>query len=326
MTLAEHILNQSAATDSLAANAPAIPVERLAVAGPRSCVYQIERLILGIERPEVREIVGTVFQNLLGLIECLDLIESHLRQVDAADETYALFQLIHDEARTLVQYIRTDALSSSAMSAELLDTLDGITFALSHDLQRVFEPNALAALTDNPTHIVIGKLYRAHDVLTNCLQHSTITLAMIFDPDLIGARLFNNSDMRYRQSLQLCEDIASLLQLVEDCETINTDEAGSRLSAGIDSFRQESLEYLMYSDWPQFESFSERMALPAKSQERESTLHQFRCYLETLLGQVRMRAVLANVFPVQFGEIDETSIAHAFVDETEISSPLALAG
>ena len=30
-------------------------------------------------------------------------------------------------------------------------------------------------------------------------------------------------------------------------------------------------------------------------------LHQFRCYLETLLGQIKMRAVLANVTPAQFG-------------------------
>jgi len=325
MTLAEHILNQSAATESLP-NQPKLPAQSLVAGGPRTCGYQLERLILGIECPEVREIVGTVFQNLLGLIECLDLIESHLRQVDAADETFALFQVIHDEARSLVDFIRTDALSSSSMSEELLDTLDGITFALSHDLQRVFEPHALASMTDNPKHVVIGKMYRAHDVLTNCLQQSTITLAMVFDPNLIGAKLFNNSDMRYRQSLQLCEDIARLLKLVEDCETTKTDEAGSCLSAGTDKFRQESLECLMYSDWPQFESFCERIALPAESQERESTLHQFRCYLETLLGQVRMRAVLANVFPVQFGEIDDNLVATSFADETEIPTPLALAG
>lgn len=326
MTLAEHILNQAAATDSLSVGRPAPSPYSLVAAGPRSCGYQLERLILEIERPEVREIVGTVFQNLLGLIECLDLIESHLRQVDAADETFALFQVIHDEARALVDFIRTDALGSSSMSEELLDTLDGITFALSHDLQRVFEPASLASMTDNPKHVVIGKMYRAHDVLTNCLQQSTITLAMVFDPDLIGAKLFNNSDMRYRQSLQLCADITRLLQLVEDCENTKTDEAGSRLSAGIGNFRQDSLECLMYSDWPQFESFCERMALPSGSQERESTLHQFRCYLETLLGQVRMRAVLANVFPVQFGAIEENLVATSFADETEIPSPLALAG
>jgi hypothetical protein len=141
--------------------------------------------------------------------------------------------------------------------------------------------------------------------------------------------------MRYRQSLQLCEDIAALIQLVDDFEKINTGLAHSNLSAGIYRFRLEGMESLMYSDWPQFESFCERMALePADSPELKSTVHQFRCYLETLLGQVRMRAVLANVFPVSFGEVNNSLIA-SFTDdgtpqtenqEEGTASPLALAG
>jgi hypothetical protein len=70
----------------------------------------------------------------------------------------------------------------------------------------------------------------------------------------------------------------------------------------------------MYSDWPQFESFCERIKVAAPSPlELEPVLHQFRCYLETLLGQVRMRAVLANVLPVQFG-------AEEFMDKLEQSN------
>jgi hypothetical protein len=60
------------------------------------------------------------------------------------------------------------------------------------------------------------------------------------------------------------------------------------------------MECLMYSDWPQFEGFCEKIKV-IESPELESVLHQFRCYLETLLGQVRMRAVLTDVFPIQFG-------------------------
>lgn len=336
MTLPKQFSEQTSAADSSSANRISDKLPRFATAGQKSCGYQIDKVIQSIAHSGVREIVSTVFQNLLGLLECLDLVESHLRQVDSAEETFALFQVIHDEAGTLVDFIRTDALNSSFLSEELLDTLDGITFALSHDLRRVFEPNSFAPLAHNTKHVVVGKLYRAHDVLTNCLQQSTITLAMVFDSDLVGAKLFNNSDMRYRQSLQLCEDIAGLIQLVDDFEKINTGLAHSHLCAGLDRFRLESMECLMYSDWPQFESFCDRMALePADSPELKSTVHQFRCYLETLLGQVRMRAVLANVFPVQFGEVDSSLDASSIVgeptpqkedQEDETAGPLALAG
>jgi hypothetical protein len=282
---------------------------------PASCGDEIDRVVQQISPPAAREIVDAVFQNLLALLECLDLIESRLRQVDEADETFALFQAIHDEARRLVDFIRTNALNNPAINEQLVDTLDGITFALSHDLQRVFEANPRGPLSENTSHVVVGKLYRAHDVLTNCLQQSTITLAMVFDSELVGARLFNNSDMRYRQSLQLYQDLNDLIELVETSEHNRAAPACVNLSAGIEKFRNESLECLMYSDWPQFESFCERIAVtPSESAEFGSALHQFRCYLETLLGQVRMRAVLANVFPIQFGEGDNRLSATSFDD------------
>ena len=151
--------------------------------------------------------MAPVFQDLLRLLECVGLVETYLRQVDAAEETVALFQLIHDEARKLVEFIRTDALNSDLLTKELADTLDGIMFAVNHDLQRLFDSGPRGSFSDKTAQVVVGKLYRAHDILTNCLQQSTITLAMVFDPELIGAKLFNNSELRHRQSLQLCQDL-----------------------------------------------------------------------------------------------------------------------
>ncbi len=319
MILSTLTSNQSTPAESLVGVRPAIePQVSHAAPDHASSHLQIHRVVSEIESPPERQLVGAIFQDLLRLLECLSLIETHLRQVDAAAETFALFQIIHDEARVLVDFIREDGLSCVGTNEDLFDSLDGITFAVNHDLQRVFEtPDSAANKIPNPSpHVVLGKLYRAHDILTNCLQQSTITLAMMFDPELVGTRLFNNSDLRYRQSLQLCQDLSALTQLVQTAEKPwppNRQRARdgadssdlSSLTAGIEKFRNESMACLMYSDWPQFESFCERIKVPATSAaELAPVLHQFRCYLETLLGQVRMRAVLANVFPIQFGAND----------------------
>jgi hypothetical protein len=343
MILPTLISNQPTPAKSLAGAHPRSEDTPASQAAPdhTSCRLQINRVVNEIESPQVREIVGAVFKDLLRLLECLGLIESHLRQVDAATETFALFQLIHDEARILVEFIREDGLNCLGLDEELADTLDGITFAVNHDLQRVFEaaPHATNSETlPSSPHVVLGKLYRAHDVLTNCLQQSTITLAMMFNPELVGARLFNNSDMRYRQSLQLCEDLSALIRLLETAEkpellggspasggVDTTFESNlARLMAGIEKFRGESMECLMYSDWPQFESFCERIKVgPPSATALESVLHQFRCYLETLLGQVRMRAVLANVFPVQFGAGEPTHLTPGGDENSmQFSAPL----
>lgn len=267
------------------------------------CRSQTDRVVHEIESPEVREIVGIVFHDLLRLLECVSLIESHLHQINEAEETFALFQMTHGEACALVKFIREDALTCEALNEELCDTLDGIAFAVNHDLQRVFETKQRESIEETSGQVVVGKLFRAHDVLTNCLQQSTIGLAIMFDPELVGAKLFNNFDMRYRQSVQLCEDLSTLLELVEACGKTREEPGFANLTAGIKKFCNESMECLMYSDWPQFESFCEKIQL-ASTPELEPVLHQFRCYVETLLGQVKMRAVLANVSAIQFGAND----------------------
>ncbi len=293
------ITNSSSNRSSLTSVVRSTQTFGLATSEGHACRSQISAVVRDIESSAVKEIVTVVFDDLLRLLECLDLIEVHLRKVDSADQTFALFQLIHDDARALVDFVQTEVLRPEAVTGELFDTLDGISFAVNHDLQRVFETNPSPS-GEGKTHAIAGRLYRAHDVLTNCLQQSTITLAMVFDPELNGARLFNNSDMRFRQSLELCEDLAQLIQLVEAVEE-NPAEFGP-LVDGIQKFRNESMELLMYSDWPQFENLCEQIDPQRKAQQLEDVLHQFRCYLETLLGQVRMRAVLANVFPLGFGD------------------------
>lgn len=323
MILPTFISNQlTPATSFPAAHLDQRSLARARIIDHTSCRLQIDRVVRQIESPEVRKIVNTVFKDLLRLLECLDLIESHLRQVDSAEETFALFQIIHDEARLLVDYIREDGLNCAAMDEELIDTLDGITFAVNHDLQRVFESEQRRTGAPQSSHLVLGKLYRAHDLLTNCLQQSTIALAVMFDPEVVGTRLFNNSDMRYRQSLQLCEDLAALSRLLDVCGNTLDESSLTDLLAGVEKFSNESLECLMYSDWPQFESFCERIDLAGTSWlDLEPVLHQFRCYVETLLSQVRMRAVLANVFPIQIGA-DNSSQSQ---DQQLVWDPFAIA-
>ncbi len=116
MILSNLISNELMPTVSLAID-PA-PDDRLPVGfrapDANKCRGQLECVAREIEPTEVRDVVETVFNDLLRLLECLSLIESHLRQVDAAEETFALFQIIHDEARVLVEFIRRDGLNCDA--------------------------------------------------------------------------------------------------------------------------------------------------------------------------------------------------------------------
>lgn len=256
------------------------------------CRSYLENLVEGISGLRIRRVVGTVFQDLLRLLECLSIIEGHLRHVNTAEETLVFFQLIRDEARSLIEFIKTDALNCKEVSGELADTLDGLAFALGHDLRRVFE-GEYETSAESSAYVILGRVHRAHDVLTNCLQQSTISLALVYDPTLTVTQLFNNAEMRCRQSLKLCSDLECLRDLVQDFVDGRT--TTGELNSGLETFRSDSLEFLMYSDWPQFESYCERISVSGEAASGlAEVLHEFLCYLETLARQVKMRAVLAD--------------------------------
>jgi len=262
------------------------------IASLTECRSYLENMVEGISGIRIRRLVGTVFQDLLRLLECLSIIEGHLRHVNTAEETLTFFQLIRDEARSLIEFIRTDALDCIEVSGQLADTLDGLAFALSHDLRRVFE-GEYETSAESSAYVVLGRVHRAHDVLTNCLQQSTISLALVYEPTLTVTQLFNNTDRRYRQSLKLCSDLECLRDLVQ--AFVEGGTTSGELNSGLEIFRRDSLEFLMYSDWPQFESFCERIKVSGESPTSlVEVLHQFLCYLETLVRQIKMRAVLAD--------------------------------
>lgn len=87
------ISNQSTPADSgvITRHLQLVPVANLSAPEPPTCRFHIDRVVQQIDSPEVKQIVETVFQDLLRLLECLDLIENYWRQVDVAEQTFALF-------------------------------------------------------------------------------------------------------------------------------------------------------------------------------------------------------------------------------------------
>ena len=96
------------------------------------------------------------------MLECLGLVESHLRQVDQAREALGLIQLIHHEAHLLSKFMRKVGLNCPALNEDLIDTIDGISFAINHDLQRVFDSPQRSASFRRKVPVDVGQMYRAH--------------------------------------------------------------------------------------------------------------------------------------------------------------------
>jgi hypothetical protein len=63
------------------------------------------------------------------------------------------------------------------------------------------------------------------------------------------------------------------------------------LVEGLKMFRQGYMTYLNYGDWSEFESFSDKITAARTEFDLTETINQFTCYLDTLIGHVRLRAV-----------------------------------
>jgi hypothetical protein len=262
---------------------------------PADLQVRVESAIQRIEEPVVRETASTILGQVIRLLDWLKLIDSNNHKLDTLRENLSLLELVHLEARSLIEYIEAKAMEIASASEVLRDVLDGVAYTISHDLRRVFEGELMGPIAQQSTPVVYGKIVHAHGLLSNCLQQSTITLVHLFDPALAGSSLFNDSEERLEQSLLLCRDLLSLIKFVRRVQERPATDTFNALIEQIVAFRDGPMQYLMYRDWKAYEKLAHEIMMSIEHDgDPLPLLHQFLCYLETLFGHVRMRAVLTS--------------------------------
>jgi hypothetical protein len=255
---------------------------------------QLNQLLAEVGDQMQRALLLRIFSDLGRLLDYLRMAETALEQECSPLENLAFFTLIHDEALSLRDFIEQRALGDDCLNAELRDALDGISFALTHELRRVFEQELSGVSASESDRTVRGRITHARGLLSNCFQQSLITLVQVFNPAVTGVQLFNDLPTRVEQSIVLRKDLWTLVQLARRAEVGGDLESTISFIQYLETFRHGSMHYLMYRDWQVYERFVDEVMETGSVSELAPVLDRFACYLETLFGQVRMRAVLAN--------------------------------
>jgi hypothetical protein len=113
----------------------------------------------------------------------------------------------------------------------------------------------------------------------------------VFDDSLSAARLFRDWEARRERSLLLFKDLSALNDLVNHPER----ESFASIANRLESFRLGSMRFLMYKDWQAYEYLTQPIIASIENGESPiDLLHSLGCYLQTLLGQVKGRAVLTD--------------------------------
>ena len=258
---------------------------------------EIDVALDAIESPAEYGIARPILEDLSKLFEKLSWIQSNLQKLDTLIENLSILEMIQRDTRRLIDFIETKAICTEGVSQEFVDLLDGMNYCIAHDLKRIFERELADYITDYSTPVVYGKIVYAHGLLSNCFQQTTITILQFFNPLVDPVRLFNLEE-RVRQSLVLCNELSSMMRVVRQAEEEGSSETFQQVVYSAIKFRDESMQYLVYLDWREYERLAFEMiaSIETNSTSRE-LLHQFGCYLEVLYGHVKMRASLRDMFP-----------------------------
>jgi hypothetical protein len=269
------------------------PVEASALNNREKAIEQhFSALVERIPRPLQK---GTlhIFIELQHLLRYLDLIEEGVTQERELNKAVQSFSLIYNRASALIGKMNTLASQAGRNYETLGSTLEGIGFAIKHELRRVSEGIGLALNSRGDVQPSRADVATSYGILQNCFQQATIAMAQVFDPTLDGTAIFEDYKVKQEQSVMLRRELTLLLQKARKVEK----EAGILQKLyfvnNLKQFHQEMMHFLMYRDWEEFEGFvNEIIKTIDEVGNLVPVLHRFTSYLETLLNHVSMRAVL----------------------------------
>jgi hypothetical protein len=244
---------------------------------------------------ELGEDMAEVFDAFARLLGLLRFIEISLAGDAQLKRLLPVFTLIHEETRALLDFIEGRALRVEGLDSGTREILDGTAYAIRMELRKAFEHELAGFCSLRQPPQLFAKVESASGLLRDCYQQSVVALAQCFDPAMDGSELFPSFQTKLEQSLTLRSDLWALVNLVRRAPSEGKAFEHTRLLERLSAFTEGSQRYLMYKDWEPFERFVEEVELSRAPAELSQALHRFEAFLETLFGQVNMRAVLADL-------------------------------
>lgn len=243
---------------------------------------------------DLREDLLKILSGLKRQLGFLHFVGRSLKTESQQKYLISVFALVHEEALSLLEFIEERTLRIGGVEREIAETIDGTAYALRMDLRKAFEHELSGLCGYRQPAQVVARIESAGGLLRNSYQQSVVALVRTFDSSVRGERLFPSFQTRLEQSLILRSDLWKLIRFVRENSQKANIETRSEIIAHFNAFREGSLLYLMYKDCEPFEKLLDDLDSAQRGRELADVLHRFEAFLETLIGQVNMRAVLSE--------------------------------
>ena len=228
------------------------------------------------------------------VLNWLHVVGQMLNEDQPLKTTLVLFARINEQMRELTNYINNRLQRLPDEEDPLFGSLDGAAYTASIELRKVYQQELKGLAEIRPAPEIYAKIETAYSLLNDSLQLTLVNFARLIDKDIEPTDVFPNLQTKEEQSLQLRENMWNILQSVKEAEQNPEQSDVVSLRDEMTKFRDENLYFLFYKDMETVDRFIEEVLATKENTDLVPILHRFGAYLETLLGLVNMRVVLAN--------------------------------
>ncbi|MBX3289573.1 MAG: hypothetical protein KF855_09535 [Acidobacteria bacterium] len=245
-------------------------------------------------KAEDRDNLQTVSDRLSCILRILRLISRMLRNDEPLKPSLLLFSGVYEQIRSLTDHLNRTLSRSPNEEDMMFGLMDGAAYMASLELRKAYDQELAGIIGLRSAPAVFARVESAYALLNDSFQEILASFAKMLQPNIGTADLFPEFQHKLAESLLLRSHLSDALNAVQAAEKDPSDEQIKELKELLRSFQEEPVEFLFYKDRESFERFCEEVYGTGETKDLVPILHRFTAYLETLLRQVNMRAVLSN--------------------------------
>lgn len=242
----------------------------------------------------VRGDIYEVIVRFGGILSMLDIVGRMLTDDEPPKLAVLIFAAIEEKASRLVSYLNRRVERIRTDDEELAGTIDGAAYMAAIELKKVIQQELTGLTSVRSATGVFARSEAAYGTLTESFRQIIAHLATHIDQNASIFEMFPEYALKRDRSVVLQRELKNIAQLVRRAESDPSKENTNVLHPALLKFTTDYASFLFYKDIETVERFVEEILLTDSKQDIASILHRFGAYLETLMGQVNMRAVLAQ--------------------------------
>src|ERR1035437_288208 len=229
----------------------------------------------------------------------LDVVGKMLAADEPLKPALLIFSAVSEQIRDLIGYINNRLERFPNKEVEMFHSLDAAAYTASIELKKIHTQELVALAQIRPAQSIYARMETAYSLLNDGFQQILVGFAKSLDPHANAFVLFPGFKAKFERSLVLRHDLYLLARLAWAAEEDPSKSNVQRLHDVLREFMKQTVRYLFYKDTETVERFVEEILVTKQSKDLVPILHRFGAYLETLFGQVNLRAVLEN-YPFEF--------------------------